>query len=76
MKSDIPGLDNEGRDVVDLDPDGLADAGGNKNLGAGGRVHSRTKVRALKVRTKMLKLTIDLNSTIIFSKRNCFNESL
>ncbi len=48
MQSGKPGLDNEGRDVVDLDPDGLADAGGNKNLGAGGRIHSRTKVRTLK----------------------------
>ncbi len=45
MYYDKPGLNNEGRDVVDLDPDGLADAGGNKNLGAGGRIHSGTKVR-------------------------------
>ena len=40
----VPCLDDESGDVVDLDPDGLAHAGRNEDLGAGGGVHAGTEV--------------------------------
>ena len=41
----VPCLNDEGGDVVDLDANGLDDAGGHKDLGAARRVHARTEIR-------------------------------
>ena len=41
----LPCLNDKGGDVVDLDANGLDDAGGHKDLGAARRVHARTEIR-------------------------------